>query len=122
MSTKTQKKDRELRREIEILKAQLKTDDLANVTKTSGAKISSSHKSVTAGSVDKTGTASKDSQLVKNKNSLANSTTVVSEDAYVKADLTKTFVLSIIAFTIIIALWMLSINNINVREKILGLF
>lgn len=119
MSKKKNKKDKQLRREIEVLKAQLKTDSKKESKSSSQiyneSPLENNGKLQNNTKVDKSvkeksdNISSKSSNVDSSKKEVFN----ISQDEYVKKDLVKTFILSLVAFAIIFSLWLLTVYNVK---------
>lgn len=119
MSKKKNKKDKQLRREIEVLKAQLKTDSKKGSKSKnqiySESPLENDENLQTKAKVDNSGKEKSD-RISKNSNysdSTKKEVVNISQDEYVKKDLVKTFILSLIAFAIIFSLWLLTVYNVK---------
>lgn len=119
MSKKKNKKDKQLRREIEVLKAQLKTDSKKESKSSSQiyneSPLENNEKLQNNTKVDRS--VKEKSDNISSKSSNVDSTKKevfsISQDEYVKKDLVKTFILSLVAFAIIFSLWLLTVYNVK---------
>lgn len=106
MANRKNKKTRELRRQLEALKAQIKIENRDNEPKRS--QISSTNISPIKNSPVNPNTAISNQPIEHKDPHKSASILQLANDVYLKKDIFKTLILSSIAFSIILVLWIQS--------------